>query len=103
MDKTPYMYLFIRQDLSHPQQIVQTAHAVDELAKWCPSGKDTNHMVLFPAKHEEDLKSISDRLERLGIEHQMFWEPDISAFTSIATKPLIGDERIPLRKYRLLK
>lgn len=103
MDKTPYMYLFIRQDLSPPQQIVQTAHAVDELNKWYKSGKDTNHMVLFPAKHEDDLRSISERLERLGIEHEMFYEPDISAYTAIATRPLIGDERVPLRKYRLMQ
>ena len=103
MDKTPYMYLFIREDLSIPQQIVQTAHAVDEMGKQHKHSKVTNHMVLFPAKHEADLKSISDKLEMLGIEHHMFWEPDVSAFTAIATRPLIGDERIPLRKYRLLK
>jgi hypothetical protein len=29
----------------------------------------------------------------------MFYEPDIDAHTAIATKPLIGDERLPLRRY----
>lgn len=55
MSNTPYMYLFIREDLSIPQQIVQTAHAVDELGKRVPGSAQTNHMVLFGVPDESHL------------------------------------------------
>ena len=55
MSNTPYMYLFIREDLSIPQQIVQTAHAVDELGKRIVGSAQTNHMVLFGVASEAKL------------------------------------------------
>jgi hypothetical protein len=55
MNNTPYMYMFIREDLSIPQQIVQTAHAVDELGKKIKNSPQTNHMVLFGVKNEAEL------------------------------------------------
>lgn len=100
MDKNPYMYLFIRDDLSHPQQIVQTAHAVDELNKRHPH-KSGNYMVLCGAKSEFDLHQISEWLHERKIAHEMFYEPDISGYTAIATKPLIDDERKPMRRFTL--
>jgi len=47
--ETPYTYLFIRTDLSIPQQIVQTAHAA------CEAGYrygEHSHMVLFAVPSE---------------------------------------------------
>lgn len=55
MNDNPYMYLFIREDLSIPQQIVQTAHAVDELGKRIKGTAQTNHMVLFGVPDEAHL------------------------------------------------
>jgi len=55
MSENPYMYLFIREDLSIPQQIVQTAHAVDELGKRIKSSANTNFMCLFGVKDESSL------------------------------------------------
>jgi len=99
----PYTYLFIREDLSHPQQIVQTAHAIDELNKRRKPQKETNFMVLCAAKSDQELMKISVYLDRHEIDHHLFYEPDIEAFTAIATEPLRGDRRIPLRKFNTKK
>lgn len=98
----PYMYLFVRKDLSTPQQIVQTAHAVDELNKKHPHPPG-NFMVLCPAASEEDLFKISEWLMHHDIIHEIFYEPDLQSYTSIATKPLIGEQRKPLRRYQVMK
>lgn len=98
----PYMYLFVREDLSHAQQIVQTAHAVDELNKSHPHEKG-NYMVLCGAKDENDLFGISEQLTTSGIVYEMFYEPDIDSYTAIATQPLRGEDRKVLRRFRLKK
>ena len=98
--ETPYMYLFVREDLSHPQQIVKTAHAVDVLNKKYPHNHD-NHMVLCGASGEDALHSISELLTFEDIEHTMFFEPDVNSYTAIATRPLRGKERKPLKRFNL--
>lgn len=46
---------------------------------------------------------ISDYLEMHGIEHEMFYEPDVESHTAIATRPLIGEERKLMKKFKLKK
>lgn len=46
-----YTYLFIRTDLSVPQQIIQTAHAMEKVA----SGTRDSSAVLFSVKDEAEL------------------------------------------------
>ena len=60
-------------------------------------------MVLFSADGEDDLHKISYHLTVHGIKHHMFYEPDINAFTSIATKPLRGEQRKLMRRFKLKK
>lgn len=98
----PYMYTFIRNDLSHNQQIVQTAHAVDMLNKKHPHDY-ISHMVLCDVQNEDELIGLSEWLTFRGICHTMFHEPDINAYTAIATKPLIGVERSPMKKFSTKK
>lgn len=98
----PYMYLFIREDLSHPQQIVQAAHAVDEINKQHPH-EPGNFMVLCGAKDEKQLHKIAEMLDSSQIKYSMFFEPDIDSFTAIATQPLRGEERKPLKRFQTKK
>jgi hypothetical protein len=98
----PYIYMFVRGDLSHPQQIVQTAHAVDEIGKRHKSD-GTSYMVLCEAKDEDDLFDISMFLARNNIDHHTFHEPDIDGYTAIATQPLRGTARKPMRRFQLKK
>jgi len=102
----PYIYLFIRDDLPKAQQIVQTAHAVDELNKEMSLGEitsTTNFMVLCSADGENDLFDISMYLTKQGIKHHIFFEPDIEGHTAIATVPLVGDQRVPMRVFSTMK
>lgn len=96
-----YMYLFIREDLSIPQQIIQTAHATDELSKRIEPTESTNFMVLFAAKCEEELIKIAEWLKSHSIDFELFFEPDIQAYTSIATEPLVGSKRELFKGFKL--
>jgi hypothetical protein len=98
------MYIFIREDLTHEQQIVQASHAALEAGFQFSAPKETTHIVLIGAKDEDKLKQIQLHLIDNGIEHEIFFEPDFdTGFTAIATRPLFGDERIPLKKFKLYK
>jgi hypothetical protein len=98
---TPYTYLFIRRDLTGPQQIVQASHAALEAGhRFGPH----SHLVLIDITNEDDLYKAADHLEQNDIEYQMFHEPDNdTGHTAICTQPLIGDKRRPLRRYKLMK
>ena len=99
---TLYMYLFVREDLSKPQQIVQTAHAVDEINKHLPQTTKGNYMVLCDVKSEKELLDVSMHLFEEGVNHHLFFEPDIDSYTAIATVPLKGSERKPMKRYNTM-
>lgn len=101
MDNTPYSYLFIRTDLSYPQQIVQASHAALEAGnRFGPH----SHLVLIGLKDETALVKAAAQLDENGIEHEMFFEPDNQAgYTALCTRPLQGEERKPLKRFPLLK
>lgn len=98
--ENPYMYIFVRNDLSHPQQIVQAAHAVDEMNKEFPHDSG-NYMVLCGVDSHADLLDTASYLTDQGIDHHMFFEPDVDSFTAIATRPLTGEDRKPLKRFKL--
>ncbi len=98
------MYIFIREDLTTPQKIVQASHAALEAGFVYDKPPSSTHLVLLGAKNQEDLLSISNHLKKCNIDFQMFYEPDYdTGFTAIATRPLFGEERIPLKRYRLFQ
>jgi hypothetical protein len=94
--------MFVRADLSLPQQIVQTAHAVEEMTRK-QTLSETNHMVLCSAEDEAELFDISMWLAKHDIDHHVFHEPDIDGYTAIATCALRGNERRPLKRFSLMK
>ncbi len=102
-----YIYLFIRTDLSVPQQIVQTAHAIyevgRELPQLPPGAALSPNAVLIGAESEEELRMLGDYLTKHEIKYHKFFEPDINAHTAIATYPISGDKRIPLNGFPTLK
>lgn len=101
MDNTPYTYLFIRRDLPHVTQIVQSAHAAHEAGE---RFGEHSHLIAFVASDENDLTKISIRLNQQGIRHQMFHEPDNdTGYTAICTEPLIGERRRLMKRYSLIK
>lgn len=102
MNDPSYTYVFIREDLSIPQLIVQSSHAAWDAGSRFNKPHGTPHMVLIGVEDQDQLKRTAEYLERHGIEYEMFHEPDYdTGYTSIATMPLRGEDRKPLRKYRL--
>lgn len=95
-----YIYLFTRTDLSIPQQIIQTAHATHAMA--ATQDSRVANAVLIGVESEDKLLEISEYLDENDIDHEMFWELDISAYTSICSYPLQGKERKPLKKFSLM-
>lgn len=94
-----YMYLFARTDLSHQQQIVQTAHAAALIGE---RYHGNTYAVLCGAKSEDHLHIISDYLEQVGIAYALFFEPDLNSYTAIATEPLQGKRRGAMKKFKLM-
>lgn len=99
---TPYTYLFIREDLPHTQQIIQSAHSALEAGREFPEHHGTSHLVLLPAEDETTLLSISLYLTNEGIRHHIFYEPDFNyGYTSITTEPIYGAGRKALAHFKL--
>ena len=99
MLENQYMYLFVRADLSKPQQIIQTAHAAAKIGE---KYHGDTFATLCEANDEDHLKGISEYLDKHDIDHYCFFEPDVSAYTAIATAPLWGAARRPMRKFQLM-
>lgn len=101
-----YIYCFVRRDLSHPQQCVQTAHACIESCKIFNFAALSDHpsVIVCGVKSETQLETVCKRLKQQGIHFVSFREPDIgNQLTSVATEPIFGEQRNFFRKYQLLK
>jgi hypothetical protein len=98
----PYIYLFVRKDLSVPQQVIQTVHAA-QLTGWACGNLQVPNAVLVGAQSEDDLLTIREYLIDHDVPHEMFYEPDVFAYTAIATYPLKGKERAPLKHFQLMR
>ena len=100
---TQYVYVFVRQDLSFPQQVVQSSHASIEASKFL-SQEQHPHIVLIGVSDEEALIQVICRLESANIKFAAFQEPDRNnEYTAIATAPISGDGRKFFKKYQCLK
>ena len=96
----PYTYCFIRKDLPIAQQIIQTAHAIQEITKKVHHPREVSHIVLLEASNDIHLFNIQIKLQDMGIKYEMFYEPDIQQCTAIATEPIYGNDRKKFRKFR---
>ena len=100
-DHIPYMYVFVRTDMSAAQQIVQAAHATYDAGQKFEKTKEL-HLILFGVKGQDELIRASERIGTLGVDHCMFYEPDYdTGYTAIATEPLYGADRHVMRRYDL--
>lgn len=99
----PYIYTFIRRDISPEQKIVQLGHATWEAGQQFEKTRNTSSLILLSAKDEDELMSISKKLEQRGIEHYMFFEPDNRmGYSAICTRPIYErSERNFFKRYNL--
>lgn len=107
IDKSdPYVYIFVRQDLSPEQQLVQAGHAVYVLGSKHKDHSQAHNtsFVVIGVPNMSELYDICGKLDRFGIAHEHFIEPDLQGeLTALATYPLTSyTQRRKLRKYKLL-
>jgi hypothetical protein len=94
----------VRNDLSVAQQVVQSCHAVIEVAKsLLPAEFPHPHIVVCAIPDERRLFQCLERLRRCGIAHRAFYEPDRdNELTAIGTEPIFGERRRLFKGYRCL-
>lgn len=99
-----HVYIFIRRDLSFPQQVVQSCHAAIEAAKSLFSPElDHPHLVVCGIRDERQLHRALRKVEQAGIKCCPFYEPDRgNELTSFATEPVFSDRRHIFKRYNCL-
>jgi hypothetical protein len=99
------MYVLVRRDLSHPQQVVQACHASIEAARvFIADGAAHPFVIVCGIRDGPALANCLERLNASGIAHRAFYEPDLGGqLTAIATAPLSPEQRQFFRKYQLLR
>lgn len=102
---TSYVYVLVRSDLPTPHKTIQAAHAV--LAATLAYGQPRRshpHLVLCAVENEAALEDAFNRLKDLHVSCCAFYEDDFvgQPMTAVATAPLVGAQRRPLRCYPLL-
>jgi len=101
-DDIPYCYCIVRADLSHAQQIVQSAHSCLEAGKQFEHA-DHTHLVALKVKNEDRLLRAALELQAAGVKYACFFEPDGNVgYTAIATEMIVGDKRRIFEKYPLI-
>lgn len=101
------MYVITRRDIPAPHQSVQIAHAAIAATHAFHDridGKIHPHLVVCAVNNESELVSAFNRLKEQGIPCCEWREDDMdNQATAIATAPLQGKERKPLRDFQLLQ
>jgi hypothetical protein len=101
MKKT--IYVFVRNDLSFSQKVVQSSHAVLEATRAFIDNDHRYKIVVVAAKSEVKLKSIMEEATSHDIKTVAFTEPDMQyQITAIATEPLTDEKRTVFARYKLL-
>ena len=103
-DQHPYLYVLVRQDISPEQQLVQASHAAFEAGlRFYGADSPTSSLIALTVPHQKALLRAQRKLTALGIRTFTFFEPDFGMGESaLATEPLMGAQRAPLRGYPLL-
>lgn len=98
--------MFVRADLSHPQQAVQACHAVIEASTAFDFGSLSSHphLVILSVPDQASLEAVKLGLERQSIAFREFIEPDLDfQVTAVCTTAVHGELRKTFRKFTLLK
>lgn len=97
-----WLFLFIRQDISLPQQITQAGHAIYGLVNSYRPEFDTPNFVTIGVPDLNALKRVQAKLNVNQVPHYAWVEPDFDlGFTAIATIPLDEEQKKVLSNYRL--
>lgn len=100
-----YCYIFVRQDLTPEQQLVQSAHVALVLGnKLKRTDVSQLYFTVIGIPQLIDFRDVIKTLHKHGTKFESFYEPDQgNTLTAIATHPIKKSERGILRDYKLLR
>ena len=100
-----HVYVIVRADLPHRHLTVQACHAAIAATFAYGEPHQTHpNLVLCSVPDEAALAAAFNRLKELGVPCCSWSEPDMGgSLTAVATGPLRGEARNPLRGFALLK
>jgi hypothetical protein len=98
------VYLISRLDLPRNHLTVQAAHAaIAATLTYGQPGRTHPHLVVCAVKDEVELEAAFEKLKESGVPVVAYREDDMGdALTAVCTAPLMGEERRPLKRFRLL-
>jgi hypothetical protein len=98
-----YVYIFVRQDMSISQQLVQAVHAAHESGLAHQTPQHPSSVILFGTKNQEDLEKCLDKYKK-ELNCYPFYEPYKNiGLTAFATEPISEDQRKLFKQYQLWK
>lgn len=105
MDNPSYVYIFVRQDLSNEQQLVQAAHVALVLGNKLKKDSVAElYFAVIGIPQLSDFCKVMKDLKKHGTQYECFYEPDQgNTLTAIATHPIKKDERGILLDYQRLR
>lgn len=119
-----YSYIFVRQDISVEQQIIQAAHATMQIGYKIAQVKPFDRMnhptgtvayvkgfgqptdvyfVLIGVRNLGGLYAVEKILAKFGYMYETFFEPDIQEKTAICTMPVDEYSRDVLQAFNTLR
>ena len=98
-----YIYVFVRQDLSLAQQLVQASHAAHEAGLHHNPSKTTSSVIIFGTSNKEELENLFAKYKQ-NLQCYPFFEPykDVG-LTSFATEPIPEEKRNLFKQFKLWK
>jgi hypothetical protein len=100
-----HLYVITRLDIPHPHRSVQVAHAAMAAvnAFGFTPGKPHPNLVVCAVADEAELVAAFNRLKEKQVPCCAWMEEDMGGqMTAVATAPLFGDRRRPLKRFKLL-
>jgi hypothetical protein len=95
------VYIFVRQDLPLPQQLVQASHAAHESGLSNSHSGELNSIIIFGTNNKEELESLLDRFHP-EIPCYPFYEPHKNiGLTAFATEPIPNSKRHFFKEFKL--
>lgn len=103
--ETPFVYVFVREDLDLIHQLIQTAHATHEAGiRFGKVDGKISHFCIFGVKNANELVEINGFLNSKGVNFAIFHEPDFDmGYTALATEPLVGQRREIMADFKILR
>lgn len=104
MTEPAYVYVLVRMDLPLPHLAVQAIHgAIAATNTFGEPNKTHPNLVLCRVDNEAALLTAFNRLKAADVRCCAWYEPDQGdTLCAVATAPLRGEQRKPLRRFRLL-